>query len=66
MSLEENEIVGLDATVSWVGIDPEQWRDLEDSEGSVGNENDDDQPWPEELESILGFDPSTIDWGDEG
>jgi len=65
MALEENQVEGIDAAVSWDGIDPEDWREMVDPDGVVGNEDDDEMEWPDWMEGVLGFDPSTIEWEEE-
>ena len=52
-----------EAVPSWKNYDHKDWRNHPDPEPEAERfDSDEELPWPDELEGILGFDPSTIDW----
>ena len=65
MNIREFPVDGTDAIVGWKNHDPESWRNREDPDANTDWDDDEDHPWPKDLVGILGFDPSTIDWGND-
>lgn len=57
-------IYDLPADVSWTDSDPNDWRNEEPEEDT--SDDDEDEPTPDYVKSILGFDPDDEEWDDEG
>ena len=58
MASKSNPIDGLPIDLSWQEVDPTDWRSLPDSDSDL--ENDEEEPTPEYITSLLGFDPDDL------
>ena len=62
-----DDVYGLPADVEWLDADPAEWRGMPTPEGDDA-EDDEDDPAPAYVESILGLDPDALfdDGNDDG
>ena len=65
MNIREFSVDGIDAVVGWKDHDLESWRNREDPDEGTDWDDDEDHPCPKDIIAVLGFDPSTIDWGND-
>lgn len=60
--MNENAVDGLPLDISFLDANPENWREMEDPDPDDDFEDDEDHPTPQDILSVLGFDPDDEKW----